>query len=129
MTLGIMKTGRPVYLSLTQFRWPVAAIASISHRVTGVLLFVAPAYLLWLLGMAVESPAGFDRAAGMLAEPLAKLAMIALLATLAFHIFAGFKHLVMDFHHWDSLEGGRRGAIGVFVLTAVATVLAGVWLW
>jgi succinate dehydrogenase / fumarate reductase, cytochrome b subunit len=129
MTLGIMKTGRPVYLSLTQFRWPLAALASITHRVTGVVLFAAPAYLLWLLGTAVGSPAGFERAVSIAGQPFAKLVMIALLATLSFHIFAGFKHLVMDFHHWDTLEGARRGAIGVFVLTAVATVLAGVWLW
>jgi succinate dehydrogenase / fumarate reductase, cytochrome b subunit len=124
-----MKTGRPVYLSLTQFRWPLAAIASITHRVTGVVLFVAPAYLLWLLGMAVASPEGFDQAAAVMAQPLAKLVMLALLAVLAFHIFAGFKHLIMDFHHWDTLEAGYRASIGVFVLTAVATVLAGVWLW
>jgi succinate dehydrogenase / fumarate reductase, cytochrome b subunit len=124
-----MKTGRPVYLSLTQFRWPLAAIASITHRITGVVLFVAPAYLLWLLSMAVASPAGFDQASMVMTRPLAKLVMLALLAVLAFHVFAGFKHLVMDFHHWDSLEAGYRASIGVFVLTAVATVLAGVWLW
>lgn len=124
-----MKTERPVYLSLTQFRWPLAAIASITHRVTGVLLFIAPAYLLWLLSMAVASPEGFEQAAAILGQPLAKLAMLALLAVLAFHLFAGFKHLVMDFHHWDTLEAGRRASVAVFVLTAVATVLAGVWLW
>jgi succinate dehydrogenase / fumarate reductase, cytochrome b subunit len=124
-----MKTERPVYLSLTDFRWPFAAIASISHRVTGVILFVAPAYLLWLLGLALAGPSGFERAAAVMAAPLAKLAMIALLGVLAFHVFAGFKHLVMDFHHWDSLEAAQRASIGVFVLTAIATVLAGVWLW
>ena len=124
-----MKTERPVYLSLTRFAWPIAALSSITHRITGVLLFVAPAYLLWLLGTAVASPAGFDDAARIMNAPLAKLAMIAVLAVLAFHIFAGFKHLVMDFHHWDSLEAGQRSSISVFVLTLVATVLAGVWIW
>jgi succinate dehydrogenase / fumarate reductase, cytochrome b subunit len=124
-----MKTERPVYLSLTQFRWPLAAIGSITHRVTGVVLFVAPAYLLWLLGMAVSSPSGFERAAGIMAEPLPKLAMLALLAVLAYHVFAGFKHLVMDFHHWDTIEAGQRASVAVFLLTAIATVLAGVWLW
>lgn len=127
--LGTMKTDRPVYLSLTSFRWPFAAIASITHRVTGVVLFVAIAYLLWLLDLALSSPAGFEEAAGVLAEPLPKLLLLAVLAALAYHVFAGIKHLVMDFHHWDSLEAGRRSAVGVFSLTAVATVLAGVWLW
>lgn len=124
-----MKTERPVYLSLTRFRWPFAAIASITHRITGVALFAALAYLLWLLGMALESPAGFERAAGLLEAPLPKLVMLAVLAALAYHFFAGIKHLVMDFHLWDTLEAGRRTSVAVFVLTGIATVLAGVWLW
>lgn len=124
-----MKTERPVYLSLTAFAWPFAAIASITHRVTGVLLFAALAYLLWLLGIALESPAGFERAAATLEAPFPKLVMLAVLAALAYHLFAGIKHLVMDFHLWDSLEAGRRSSIAVFVLAALATVLAGAWIW
>jgi succinate dehydrogenase / fumarate reductase cytochrome b subunit len=124
-----MNTERPVYLSLTEFKWPLAAIASITHRITGVLLFLAMAYLLWLLGLALQSPAGFERAASVLAAPLPKLIMIAVLAALSYHLFAGLKHLVMDFHHWDSLEAGRRSSVTVFVLTALATILAGAWLW
>lgn len=124
-----MKTERPVYLSLTRFRWPLAAIASITHRISGVFLFIAMAYLLWLLGLALSSPAGFERAAGTLEAPLPKLLMLAVLAALAYHFFAGLKHLVMDFHYWDSLRAGQVSSATVFVLTGVATVLAGVWLW
>ncbi len=124
-----MKTERPVYLSLTSFRWPFAAIASITHRITGVFLFVAIAYLLWLLSMALESPAGFSEAARTLSAPLPKLILLAVLAALAYHIFAGIKHLVMDFHFWDNLEAGRRSSIAVFVLTGITVVLAGAWIW
>ena len=124
-----MKTDRPVYLSLTQFRWPFAAIASITHRITGVLLFVGVAYLLWCLGLALESPAGFAQVSATLAEPLPKLIMLAVLAALAYHVFAGFKHLVMDFHFWDTLEAGRRASVAVFVLTGITVVLAGAWIW
>jgi succinate dehydrogenase / fumarate reductase cytochrome b subunit len=46
-----------------------------------------------------------------------------------FHILAGLKHLVMDFHHWDTLEAGRRASQGVIALTLAGVALAGVWLW
>lgn len=124
-----MNTERPVYLSLTRFKWPLAAIASITHRVTGVALFVGMGYLLWLLGMALQSPAGFDQAAATLDGLLARLVMLAVLAALAYHLFAGLKHLVMDFHYWDNLRAAQASSITVFVLTAIATVLAGVWIW
>ena len=124
-----MKTDRPVYLSLSQFRWPFAAIASITHRITGVLLFVGIGYLLWCLGLALESPAGFAQASAALAEPLPKLLLLAVLAALAYHVFAGLKHLVMDFHLWDTLEAGRRASVAVFVLTGITVVLAGAWIW
>ena len=74
-----MKTERPVYLSLTQFGWPVTAIASITHRITGVLLFVGIAFLLWLLSMALKSPEGFAAATEVLSAPVPKLLLIAVI--------------------------------------------------
>ncbi len=124
-----MNTERPVNLSLTKFSFPITAIASITHRITGVLLFVGIAYLLWILSLALESPEGFSRAAEVLAAPLPKLVLLAVLAALLFHIFAGVKHLFMDFHLGDSFAAARLGSQVVFALTVVTTVLAGVWLW
>jgi succinate dehydrogenase / fumarate reductase cytochrome b subunit len=124
-----MKTERPVYLSLTQFRWPLAAIASITHRITGVLLFAGMAYLIWLLSVALESPAGFERAAGVIAAPFGKLVLLLVLAALTYHLFAGIKHLVMDFHYWDNVRAGRISSATVFALTAIVVILLGAWLW
>ncbi len=124
-----MKTERPVYLSLTQFRWPIPAIGSITHRVTGVFLFVALGYLLWLLAVALSSPAGYDRSAEAMNHLLPRLIVWAVLTALAYHILAGLKHLVMDFHYWDSMRAGRVSTVTVFVLTAICSVLVGVWLW
>lgn len=120
---------RPVYLSLTQFKFPVTAIASIAHRITGMLLFVGIAYLLWLLSVALASPAGFAQAAAALDAPFAKLVLWGVLVMLAYHVLAGVKHLIMDFHIGDSFEAASASAYAVFGLTAVLAVLTGVWLW
>jgi succinate dehydrogenase / fumarate reductase cytochrome b subunit len=124
-----MKTERPVYLSLTQFSWTFTAIASIAHRITGVVLFVGIGYLLWLLDMALESTAGFAAAAEVLSAPLAKVALIALLAALLYHLFAGIKHMFMDFGVGESFATAKLNAALTFALTAIATAMAGVWLW
>ena len=123
------KKQRPVYLSLTDPAWPVTAIASIVHRITGVILFVGLAYLLWLLNLAVSSPAGFAEAQQTLAMPLPKLALIGVVGLLIYHLVAGIKHMIMDFHIGDSFEAASSAAYVVFAISIVLTVLVGVWLW
>lgn len=124
-----MKGQRPVDLPLHTFAWPLAAIASITHRITGVLLFVGIALLLYLADLALGSEEGFAAAAKLIGEPLPKLILLAVLAALTFHIVAGIKHLLLDFHIGDSLVGGRVGAQLSIVITVVLVALMGVWLW
>ena len=124
-----MKTERPVYLSLTQFSWTFTAIASIVHRITGAVLFAGIGYLLWLLDMALESTAGFTAAAEVLSAPLAKIALIALLAVLLYHLIAGIKHMFMDFGVGESFATAKLNAALTFALTAITTAIVGVWLW
>jgi succinate dehydrogenase / fumarate reductase cytochrome b subunit len=65
----------------------------------------------------------------MLEVSLSKSVLLLVLATLAYHLFAGLKHLVMDFHHWDSLEAARYSSVVVMLLTGVSAVILVLWLW
>jgi succinate dehydrogenase / fumarate reductase cytochrome b subunit len=126
-----MKTDRPVYLSLSpfQFKWPLAALASIAHRITGVALFVGIALLFYLLELGLGSEQSFAEAVALLDEPLPKLIIWGVLGTLIYHFVAGVKHLLLDFHVGDSLEGSRL-ASGLSVAISVVLIgMAGVWLW
>lgn len=124
-----MKSNRPVYLNLFQFAWPFAAMASITHRLTGAFLFFALLALLYLLDMALTSPAGFEEARAMLATPLSKLGLLFLLAALTYHLVAGLKHMLLDFHIGDTVEAAKYESIAVFAITGVIVVALGVWLW
>jgi succinate dehydrogenase / fumarate reductase cytochrome b subunit len=124
-----MKTDRPVNLNLFKFRWPLAAMVSITHRITGVVLFVGVAFGLYALDMALSSAAGFDAATTLLAQPLPKLIMLGLLFVLTYHIVAGVKHLLLDFHIGDSLQGVYIGSIAVIVVSVGVTLILGALLW
>lgn len=124
-----MNKQRPVYLSLTEFGWPITAIASILHRVTGVILFVGIAYLLWMLDLALRTAAGFADAQAVMSEPLPKLVMLAVLALLTYHVVAGIKHMLLDFHVGDSFEAASASSVAVFIISALLTVALGIWLW
>lgn len=122
---------RPVSLSLSpaKFSWPVTAMASIAHRISGVLLFLGVAYLLWLLDLALSSAAGFGRAQALLATAPPKLVLLGVLAALAYHLLAGVKHLLLDLHIGDSMAAARLASWVVFALTALVVALLGAWLW
>ncbi len=124
-----MRPERPINLSLARFRWPVTAIASITHRISGILLFLGFAYLLYLLDLALSSEAGFGRAERLLAMTFPKLALWGVLALLAYHLLAGIKHLLLDLHIGDTLAAAKRASWLVFAATAVAAALLGIWLW
>jgi len=54
---------------------------------------------------------------------------LGLITGLEFHIFAGLKHILMDFHLGDSVAAARRGSAAVIVLTILSTGLIGAILW
>ena len=124
-----VKDNRPVNLDIGTMRLPITAWVSITHRVTGVALFVGMAVLLWLLDASLASPEGFAAAEEALGGVLAKLIVWGVLAALIYHSLAGVKHIVMDFGIGETMEGGVTGARIVIALSVVLILIAGVWIW
>ncbi len=124
-----MKTDRPVNLNLFSMSWPLAALASITHRITGVVLFVGVGFALYALDMALASPAGYAEAVALVRTPFGMLVFWGLLLALIYHILAGVKHLLLDFHFGDSLQAAQIGAIVVIIATIVVTGFVGASLW
>ncbi len=124
-----MNDKRPVNLDLSTIKFPVTAIASNTHRVTGVAIFLALPILLWMLDRSLASPESFADLKELMTSPLVKLVVWAILAVLLYHLVAGIRHLVMDAGVGESLEGGRRGAKLVFIISVVLILLVGGWIW
>jgi len=120
---------RPVNLDLSTIKFPVTAIASITHRVTGVAIFLALPSLLWMLDRSLASPESFADLKELMTSPLVKLVVWAILAVLLYHLVAGIRHLVMDAGVGETLEGGQRGAKLVFIISVVLILLVGGWIW
>ncbi len=124
-----MKDTRPVNLNLLAFRWPIPAITSILHRVSGVFIFFGIAALLYLLDLSLSSQAGFDEAAALFSGTAVKLIIWAIASGILYHLIAGIKHLIMDLGYGESVQGGKAGAVAVLVVSALAIAVAGYWIW
>lgn len=124
-----MTDKRPVNLDLGTIDLPLPAMASIVHRITGVILVAGSAILLWLLDESLASEEGFNAVAALGDSVLCKLVVWGVLSALIYHSVAGIKHLIMDMGYGESLEGGITGAKVTVAISAVLIVLAGVVIW
>lgn len=123
-----MKQTRPKNLNLFTIRFPVMAIVSILHRVTGAFLFLLIPFLLWSLQYSLTDT-GFEAIQQWMDTIYFKLLVWILFIPLCFHLVAGVRHLFSDIHIGDTLKLGRKMAYMTFIVTAIIVLLAGIWLW
>ncbi|RRJ84958.1 succinate dehydrogenase, cytochrome b556 subunit [Aestuariirhabdus litorea] len=124
-----MNSKRPVNLDLTTIKLPLPAYTSILHRISGVILFVAIAFLLYALDLSLASEEGFNDLKMLMQGFFAKLIAWGIVSALLYHLVAGIKHLLMDVDIGDTKESGIFGAKITLVVSAVLIVLAGVVIW
>ena len=125
-----MSDKRPVNLDLGTFNHPLVSVISICHRISGVALFVGLVFLFNIFDSSLSSASEFASAQALLQDNFfAKFVTWGLLSSLGFHFSAGMKHLVMDFGHGEEIDSANRAAKFVIALTALLSVLAGVWVW
>ena len=127
-----MKSNRPVNLSMGQvlsvnLRSPVA-VASILHRVSGIIIFLLIPVLLWLLQGSLASPESFAQVREVVfGNVLVKFVIWVFLAGLIYHFFAGIKHLLADVGVAEELSSGRTAATIMLVISVISILAAFVW--
>jgi succinate dehydrogenase / fumarate reductase, cytochrome b subunit len=124
-----VKSQRPVNLDITTIKFPLPAIASILHRISGLAIFFGIAFLIWGLGASLESEESFNALKECLNGVVPKLILWAILAGFIYHFVAGLRHLMMDMGYFETLQGAKVLATLVLVVSAVLIAVAGVWIW
>lgn len=115
---------RPTFFNLLQIQLPVGALTSITHRLTGILLALAVPYGIFLLGLSLHGPAGYDEATALFHGWAFRVALVIVIWALAHHLLAGLRHLLMDIDVGSSLSMARRSAWTVNIAGAALAVLA-----
>ncbi|WP_025819830.1 succinate dehydrogenase cytochrome b556 subunit [Shewanella marina] len=124
-----VKKQRPVHLDLQTIHFPATAIASILHRVSGVIMLFAVGILIWLLNESLSSPEGFAQVQQWFDSIILKFIVWGILTALGYHLLAGIRHLIMDSGRWEEFDSGNKSAKAVFVIAIIFSVLVGAWLW
>jgi succinate dehydrogenase / fumarate reductase cytochrome b subunit len=122
-----MKPKRPVFLDLWRIKLPAMGLASILHRVSGVLMVLSIPLFAHLFHQSLMGPQGFAAAAATLASWPVRLLLLVLAWSLLHHLFAGIRYLALDLGLGLEREVARRSA-QVVIGAAVAVLVLGVML-
>ncbi|MDA9561220.1 succinate dehydrogenase, cytochrome b556 subunit [Gammaproteobacteria bacterium] len=124
----LMTHKRPVNINLFKIQLPLSALLSITHRISGILIFfiVLPVTIIALSFM-YESQESYDNFINFYSTNLfIKLIFISLVLIFQYHIFTGIRHLMIDFHLLtESLSSSFRSAVItllLFLLNTIATI-------
>lgn len=123
-----MSNQRPVNLDLGSLKYPPMAIASILHRISGVVLFLLLPLMLYFLSLSLQTAASFEQLQVTLASVYCKLLLWAFSAALIYHILAGIRHVLMDVGLGEQLSTARRSAMTVIILAVISTIGLGIWI-
>ncbi len=120
------------FKDLPTYRWPLAALVSGMHRISGLIMFLLLPFIIWLFDTSVSSEfsyarfsAAFSAGLGFLPGWFIKLVALGLIWAFLHHIVAGLRHLWMDVAHAVSKEFGRRSAIVTLVFSLGLTAVLG----
>jgi succinate dehydrogenase / fumarate reductase cytochrome b subunit len=124
-----VKSNRPVNLDLTKFKFPITAIVSILHRISGVVLFLAIPLLLMYLSCSLDSAASFAKVSASLSGFGGWLVSWVIVSAVLYHLVAGIRHLFMDLGIGETIGCAKKSAVAMLVIFVILAVIAGVVLW
>lgn len=105
---------------------PIGALASIGHRISGVLLAVGAPVGAYLFALSLKDEQSFGHVSGLLRLVPVKVASLLLVWAFSHHVLAGVRHLLSDFNVGSSLRSARRSAWFVNLGGLAPVVLAAV---
>jgi succinate dehydrogenase / fumarate reductase cytochrome b subunit len=133
MANATIRKPRPKYLSLGallfEIRLPLPGWVSILHRISGLMLFFAVLWLLFMLDRSLASEQGFEAMRHYLGLVPVKLSLLALIWAYCHHFCAGIRFLFLDLDRGVDKATARLTSIVALVASLALTAWLGVRLW
>jgi succinate dehydrogenase / fumarate reductase cytochrome b subunit len=128
MTQAAKPAARPLSPHLSVYRLPLAAILSITHRITGIGLSIGMLLLTWWVASAAYGPGAYAVFTGFMGSFLGYLLLLGFSVSLFYHLCNGIRHLFwdagMNFEIAETNRGNMIVLAGTVILTVVTWVMA-----
>lgn len=126
------KYRKNIHLNLKTIKFPITAIASILHRISGILLFISIGPVLCVLKLSLSSEEEFCIVNSFLLKNnyILKILIWIIMVIFSYHIIFGIRQMLMDFRYLQqTLSVGKVSAYVVFILVIFLSICIGIYLW
>ena len=113
-----------IFLDLVLISFPITAITSIIHRITGILLFFSIPIILYFLDLSLKSNSSFDVLKVLMCKSHIKILLLLLLFSFLYHLINGIKHMVMELGFFDSKSGSKKFTVVFLFITVFLFILS-----
>ena len=122
-----MENNNPLSPHLQIYRWHISSLVSISHRITGIINFLAFVLICLWASMLLLGEANYDSIEFLLNSIIGKFIILGLTWSFSFQILSEIRHLIMDMGYGFELKTTRiTGLLVIFgsiFLTIIIFVL------
>ncbi|PPI88724.1 succinate dehydrogenase, cytochrome b556 subunit [Candidatus Pantoea edessiphila] len=125
-----MNKSRPINLKLSTIHFPVTAISSILHRISGIVILIVFGILLWFLNLSLSSPENFQYVISLFNSSFCKFIIWLISISLIYHITNGIRHILTDLSFLsETLGNSIISTYVIFGITIILSICAGVFIW
>jgi len=122
-----MENNNPLSPHLQIYRWHISSLVSISHRITGIINFVAFVLICLWASMLLLGESNYDSIEFLLNSIIGTFIILGLIWSFSFQILSEIRHLIMDMGYGFELKTTRiTGLLVIFgsiFLTIIIFVL------
>lgn len=126
------KTKQLINLNITTIKFPITAIVSILHRISGILLFIIIGPILWLLQFSLSSYEKFYSITNffLMNNNFFKFLLWNIITIFSYHIIAGIRQILMDFGYLSQTWLiGKFSAKIILGLVILLFIFNGIFIW
>ena len=116
-------------MSIKSYKFPVTAISSILHRISGVILLIAIPLVVVAMNYSLAGPTGYENTVDVLTKSWVSIFFWLFLSAITYHIYAGIRHMIMDMGFGESMIAAKITSAIVIFLGVLSAIFWGCYLW
>ena len=118
-----MENKNPLSPHLQIYRWHISSLVSISHRVTGIINFVAVIFICFWASLLIFGEANYIPINNLLDSIFGKFIILGFTWSFSFQILSEIRHLIMDMGYGFEIKITRVSGLIVIFGSILLTII------